>query len=199
MEVALLMTKRLLLSVLTVGAVGAALSLAAYAYFFAGSSTAVTVNASSGLMFTYDIDTNCDSVQEATGLSALPPTTTAGPLFPGDTNASCVTLHNDNTTDVDVYVHNDTPAESTAGFLAALGAQVENLSDGSPNCSYAAPDSAQYTTANSNRGCYLGNISAGGSKVYRATVKFVDDNTDQSALASATATWNTNLGGYTTP
>ena len=198
MEVALTMTKRLLLSTLTVGAIGAALAFGAYAYFFNGSSTAVTVDASAGLTFTYDVDTNCDGVQEATALTALPPTTTAGPLFPGDTNAACVTLHNDNTTDVDAYVRNDTFGGS-APFTAALGNQVENLTDGTTPCGYNTPDSAQYTTANSNRGCYLGNVGAGGAKVYRATVKFVDDGTDQSALASATATWNTNLGGYTTP
>jgi hypothetical protein len=192
------MTKRLLISTLTIGAIGAALAFGAYAYFFSGSSTAVTVNASSGLTFTYDIDANCDSVQEATGLSALPATTTAGPLFPGDTNAACVTLHNNNTTDVDAYAHNDTFTGS-GPFLLALASQVENLSDATTPCGFAAPDGASYTSANSGRGCYLGNIAAGGSKVYRATVKFVDDNTDQSALASASVSWNANLGGYTTP
>ena len=194
------MTRRLLISTLTVGAIGAALALGAYAYFFSGSSTAVTVNASAGLNITYDIDTNCDGIQEASGLTSLPATTTAGPLFPGDTNAACVTLHNNNTTDVDVYVHNDTFADSASGnFLAVLNTKVENLSDGSPNCGFALPDSAQYTTANSSRGCFVGNVPASGSKVYKATVLFVDDGSNQSALASASATWNTNLGAYTTP
>lgn len=194
------MTKRLLLSALTVGAIGAALAFGAYAYFFSGSSTAVSVSASSGLTFTYDIDQDCDGVNEATGVAALPPTTTAGPLFPGDTNAACVTMHNDNTTDVDAYVRNDTAVDDAAGaFLAALRNKVDNLSDGTAPCGYDTPDSATYTTANSGRGCYLGNIAAGGAKTYKATVLFYDDGTDQSALASKNATWNTNLGGYTTP
>ena len=191
------MTKRLLLSVLTVGAVGAALALGAYAYFTSGSSTAVTVNASSGLTFTYDIDTNCDGSNEATGVSSLPPTTTAGPLFPGDTNSACVTMHNDNTTDVNAYVLNDTVSDSASGdFLAVLYNKVDNLSDGTSPCGYDKPDSALYT---SGTGCLLGNIAPGGSKTFKATILFYDDGTDQSALASASATWNTHLNGQTTP
>jgi hypothetical protein len=184
----------LLLSVLTVGAVGAALAFGAYAYFTSGSSTAVTVNSSSGLTFTYDIDIDCNGV-DASGLSALPPTTTAGPLFPGDTNTVCVTMHNDNTTDVNAYVLNDTFGGSVP-FTAALRVKVDNTSDGTAPCPYNTPDSAQYV---SGSGCYLGNIAAGGSKTFQATVLFYDDGTDQSALASASATWNTNLNGQTTP
>ena len=194
------MTKRILFSALTVGAVGAAMAFGVYAYFLSSSTTAVTVNAAAGLNITYDIDTDCNGIQEVSGLAALPATTTAGPLFPGDTNSACVTVHNNNPTDVDVYAHNDTLADDAAGaFLAVLYTKVENLSDATTPCGNQNPGSAQYTTANSNRGCLAGNIPATGAKVFKASVLFYDDGTDQSALASKTATWNATLGAYSTP
>ena len=122
------MTKRILLSTLTLGAIGAALAFGAYAYFTNGSSTAVTVNAGAPLNLTYDIDTNCDGSNEASALAVLPATTTAGPLFPGDSNSACVTVHNNSATDVNLYVHNDTFADSAAGaFLAVLYGKVTDF------------------------------------------------------------------------
>jgi hypothetical protein len=194
------MFKKLLVSALTIGVVAAALGFGAYAFFFNGSTTAVTVGAADALDITYDIDLNCDEIPETSGLTELPPSTTVSDLFPGDSEAACVFVNNNNDTDVNVYARNSGASDDALGdFLAVLEARVINWTANTTPCGFDAIESAQFTTDNSGRGCLVGNIAANSSIWIQADVLFVDDLTDQSALAGATAEWDTHLDAYTTP
>jgi hypothetical protein len=191
------MIKKLVLSGLTVGIVGAALSYGVYAYFFTGTTTAVDVTAADGLDVTYDIDVDCDSSYEATGLADIPATTSVGPAYPGDTDSACVRVNNNNPTDIDVHLKNDSVTDDAGlTFVAVLYAKVDNVTEASAPCPYALVGSGTYT---SGRGCLVANIDPNSSEVVKATILFYDDSTDQSALAGKVATWNSNLDAYTTP
>lgn len=193
------MIKRLMLSLLTIGVVAGALTYGVFAYFLDSSSTAVTVSAGGPVDLRFDVDANCDSTNELTDQDNIPATTTASDMIPGDEQSACLTVHNASTTDLDVYARNDTFNQSVSGFLDVLYGRVENLSDATTPCAYNRVASAQYTSANSGRGCFLFNLAPGGAKTIRVGLKFVNNNTDQSALVGAIATWNSVVSGYTTP
>jgi hypothetical protein len=194
------MFKKLGLSALTIGLVSAALAYGAYAYFFNGSTTAVTVGAASALDITYDIDLDCNGVGETLGLMEIPATTTVSDLFPGDSRSACVILYNNNDTDVDVYAKNANFSDDAGGlFLDVLQAQVINWTANTTPCQFDEVEAAQYTTDNDSRGCLVGNVAANGSVWIQADVRFYDDGNDQSSLAGATAEWDASLDAYTTP
>jgi hypothetical protein len=194
------MFKKLLFSAVTVGVVAAALGYGVYAYFFNGSSTAVTVNAADALDISYDIDVNCDTVAELSDQPELPTTTTVSDLFPGDSEAACVYVNNNNDTDVNVYARNSGFTDDAGGaFLDVLQGRVINWTANTTPCAFAPVEAAQYTTDNSSRGCLIGNVAPNSSIWIQADVLFFDDGTDQSALAGATAEWDANLDAYTTP
>lgn len=190
------MIKQLLFTTMTLGVVAGALAFGAYAFYFDGDTSQITANAATALDLTFDIDQNCDGTPEATGVQDIPDASTTD-LYPGDTNVACVVINNPSTTDVDAYIYND--AFAGTALLAALDAKVDNLSDGTTPCPYNDPSSPQYTTANNGRGCFVGNVPPASSKTIRGTVRFTDDGHDQSTLAGLSETWNTNVGGYTTP
>lgn len=190
------MLKRLFLSVALVGATSAALAFGAFAYF-KDSSGATAITITSGTPdIEFALDTDCDGDAD-TVFAETVPAGTWSLIAPGDQSFDCVVVKNTGTVDLNVYVKTNNFAGTGHAVLTQwLRHAVGKYDESAWYCNWDRPDAAQYMTANSGRGCFMGNIAAGAEASYKIKDWFWDNGGDQSAAAGKTVTWDTYVDGY---
>jgi predicted ribosomally synthesized peptide with SipW-like signal peptide len=188
------MIKRLSISLVLMGLAVFALGAAAFAWFSDSGTADVSISAGD-TDITFDVDRDCNGSWEADDQQG-PFAFTWDGIVPGDTTTDCIVVNNNGDGDLDLFVNHQS-FSGNADFRAALRfTYLEN--DGTTViCPPRVPDHTNYTTANSGRGCDLGDLAKAGIFSFRVKVDFVDDGTNQSALQNRNFGMDAVVTGYT--
>lgn len=187
------MIKRLSISIVLLSLAILALGAAAFAFFSDSGRADVTIQAGD-TNITFDLDRDCNGY-EVTNEDGPFPFSWSG-IVPGESTTDCIKVHNVGDGDLELYVSHQA-FTGNADFRAALRFTYLDSAGTSVICPARVPDHANYTTANSGRGCDLGSLAENAELVFRVKVDFVDDGTDQNALQSRNFGMDAFVTGYT--
>lgn len=193
--------KRLMLSVLIIGGVGAGLLGGAFAFFSDSQSHPVTITTATPDLL-LDGDATCEAAFTDRTYATFPGGTdlTWDEIVPGDEERDCFKITNDGEGTMTVYSRNQGFGGS-AGLRAALTFAIvaENSDDAGGDdsivCGPVAPEDFAFTGNNGGLGCELGTIAQGQSIHIQLRSAFPDSGANQNSLIDRTATWDNVIEG----